>query len=578
MKTFRLWQDKEAISAGKVWESEIKAAVSQSVFFIPIITPTVVGSQYCRFELEAFLTREAALGRDDLVFPILYIRVPALEDSTRLKEDPVLSLIAKRQYMDWREFRLRNVNSTEVKEAVEQFCTQICDALRRPWISLEDRKVREEAAVRQQRAEAKRKRQEAEAKRREEEVREQATALARERADEERRKREAEVEQQKAKTGERPRAEVEPLREEAEPKRHIGTEGRRPVGRSESHPSWSLSRPVLVAASLIGLVALGAIGVWRVVVPPMLVTPPTSIAPAATPTPPAPTAMAPAATPAPSAPTPIVPAATPMLQAPTPVAPMQPANIPLSPERERSLKPLDAFSECTNCPEMIVVPAGSFAMGSLTNELGHDSNEGPQHRVTFALPFAVGKFALTFDNWDACVDHGGCAGYRPSDQGWGRGRQPVINLSWNDANAYVAWLSKTTGRPYRLLSEAEREYVTRAGTTTPFWWGNSISTNQANYNGNYTYGSEVKGIYRARTLAVDSFEPNSWGLFQVHGNVWEWVEDCFHSDYVDAPTDGSPRTSGDCRTRVLRGASWDRKPAYLRSAARTRLGWFRARQ
>src|SRR5580658_5011085 len=115
MKTFRLWQDKEAISAGKVWELEIKAAVSQSVFFIPIITPTVVGSQYCRFELEAFLGREAALDRDDLVFPILYIRVPALEDSTRTSEDPVLSLIAKRQYVDWREYRLRDVNSTEVK-------------------------------------------------------------------------------------------------------------------------------------------------------------------------------------------------------------------------------------------------------------------------------------------------------------------------------------------------------------------------------------------------------------------------------------------------------------------------------
>jgi hypothetical protein len=143
MRTFRLWQDKEAIAAGKVWESEIKAAVSQSVFFIPIITPTVVGSQYCRFELEAFLAREAALGRDDLVFPILYIRVLALEDSAHLQKDPVLSIIAKRQYVDWREFRLRDVNSTEVKEAVERLCANICDALRRPSLSPEEGKAQE---------------------------------------------------------------------------------------------------------------------------------------------------------------------------------------------------------------------------------------------------------------------------------------------------------------------------------------------------------------------------------------------------------------------------------------------------
>ena len=203
-----------------------------------------------------------------------------------------------------------------------------------------------------------------------------------------------------------------------------------------------------------------------------------------------------------------------MTPTPPAVAPTQPAIAPgpivaaaLSLEQERALKPKDTFKECENCPEMVVVPAGSFTMGSPASELGHDFNEGPQHRVTFALPFAVGKFALTFDDWDACVDHGGCGGYRPADQGWGRGRQPVINLSWDDANAYVAWLSKTTGRPYRLLSEAEREYVTRAGTTTPFWWGNSISTSQANYNGDYSYGSEVRGVYRGRTLVVDFLNP-----------------------------------------------------------------------
>jgi formylglycine-generating enzyme required for sulfatase activity len=244
---------------------------------------------------------------------------------------------------------------------------------------------------------------------------------------------------------------------------------------------------------------------------------------------------------------------------------------PLSSERESTLMPKDVFQECTTCPKMIVVPAGTFTMGSPNTEEGRDKDEGPQHKVTFAKPFAVSVFALTFDEWDACVADGGCDGYKPADQGWGRGHQPVINVSWDDAKGYVAWLSRTTGKPYRLLSEAEREYVTRAGTATPFWWGDSISTNQANYNGNYTYGTGVKGVYRARTVVVDSFESNPWGLFQVHGNVGEWVEDCFHSNYADAPLDGSPTTSGSCGAHVLRGLSWDRKPVYLRSAAR--LGW-----
>jgi formylglycine-generating enzyme required for sulfatase activity len=240
-------------------------------------------------------------------------------------------------------------------------------------------------------------------------------------------------------------------------------------------------------------------------------------------------------------------------------------GVPLSPERERALKPKDAFKECATCPEMIVVPAGSFTMGSPESEPGRSSEESPQHAVTLARQLAVGRFAVTFDEWDACVADGGCNGYKPSDQG------PVINVSWDDAKAHMAWLSKKIGRAYRLLSEAEREYVTRAGTTTPFWWGSSISTSQANYDGNYTYGGGAKGEYRAKTLPVDSFQPNPWGLYQVHGNVWEWVEDCWQDNYNGAPTDGSARTSGDCHFRVLRVGSWNNSPQSLRAANRIRL-------
>jgi formylglycine-generating enzyme required for sulfatase activity len=217
----------------------------------------------------------------------------------------------------------------------------------------------------------------------------------------------------------------------------------------------------------------------------------------------------------------------------------------------------ETFKDCPNCPEMVVVPAGSFTMGSPASEPERTSFEGPQHRVTFARQFAVGKFAVTFAEWDACVADGGCNNYRPSDRGWSRDRRPVINVSWNDAKTYLAWLSRKTGKTYRLLSESEREYVTRAGTMTPYWWGTTISKQQANYRSD-------------KTLPVDSFQPNPWGLYQVHGNVWEWTEDCWNDSYNGAPTDGSASTSGDCGRRVLRGGSWLSVPVSLRSAYRFR--------
>lgn len=187
---------------------------------------------------------------------------------------------------------------------------------------------------------------------------------------------------------------------------------------------------------------------------------------------------------------------------------------PLSDEEEHALKPKDVFKECENCPGVIVVPAGSFTMASPENEADRGSDEGPQHSVSISRAFAVGRFSVTFDEWDACVATGGCANNKPDDQGGGRGRRPAINVSWADAKLYVAWLSFRTGKTYRLLSESEREYVARAGTTRPYWWGSSISTRQANYD------SGVKEEFRGKTLPVDSFQANPWGLYQVHGNVF----------------------------------------------------------
>ena len=241
-----------------------------------------------------------------------------------------------------------------------------------------------------------------------------------------------------------------------------------------------------------------------------------------------------------------------------------------------------SFKDCPDCPELVVAPAGSFTMGSSEAEIEalnaqsgtklHPFNkEGPQHKVTISKPFAAGKFSVTFDEWDACVADGGCGRYSPPDQGWGRGRRPVINVNWDDAKAYVAWLSRKTGKEYRLLSEAEREYVSRAGTTEPFWWGASISTGQANYNGS-PYRGGSKGLYRRQTVPVDSFKPNPWGLYQVHGNVWEWVEDRWNYDYRGAPQDGSARTTGESGAYVLRGGSWVNEPQYLRAASRSGFG------
>jgi formylglycine-generating enzyme required for sulfatase activity len=244
------------------------------------------------------------------------------------------------------------------------------------------------------------------------------------------------------------------------------------------------------------------------------------------------------------------------------------AAAPLSAAEECSLKPKDVFSECQQCPEMLVVPSGSFIMGSSPSELERDSSEGPQHSMSITKGFAVGRFAVTFDQWDACVADRGCNRYKPSDSDWGRGRRPVVDVSWDDAKTYVVWLSHKTGKDYRLLTEAEREYVTRAGTSTPFWWGLSISTRQANYRGTDTYGGGPKGEWRMQTLPVETFLPNAWGIFQVHGNVLDWVEDCFHAAYEGAPLDGSAWVSGDCQSRVVRGGSWGDPPWRLRAASR----------
>lgn len=229
--------------------------------------------------------------------------------------------------------------------------------------------------------------------------------------------------------------------------------------------------------------------------------------------------------------------------------------------------PSATFSDCTGCPVMVRIPPGQFTMGSPPGELYRGPEQ--QHRVTIAAPFAIGEYEVTFAQWDACVAGGGCRNYRPDDEHWGRGNRPVIGISWNDAKAYVAWLSRKTGKPYRLPSEAEWEYAARAGTTTSFSFGPTISSAQANYDASTGYGDGPKGMNRKKTMPVGSFPANAFGLHDMHGNVWEWVEDCWADEYTAAtPADGRPFNSRNCEGHVLRGGSWEDHPADLRSAAR----------
>ena len=220
-------------------------------------------------------------------------------------------------------------------------------------------------------------------------------------------------------------------------------------------------------------------------------------------------------------------------------------------------EPGETFRDCPDCTEMVVVPAGEFDMGSRDTPF-----EAPPHHVSIARPFAIARRETTFAEWDACVADGGCK-YKPDDHGWGRGNQPVIDVSWEDAKQFLAWMTQKTGRTYRLPSEAEWEYAARAGTTTKFWWGKDVGKSNANCDG----CSEAP---RRSTMPVGSFRPNSFGLYDTSGNAYEWVEDCWNDTYAKAPKDGSAWITGQCAQRVLRGGSFANKVNTATSASRFR--------
>ena len=253
--------------------------------------------------------------------------------------------------------------------------------------------------------------------------------------------------------------------------------------------------------------------------------------------------------------------ATPVVSHP-PKVEVRPKATPVVGVYPKRKAPGETFRDCADCPEMVVIPSGSFRMGDLSGAGQND--EKPVHDVRIDYSFAVGKYEVTQDEWQAVM------GSNPSH--FKGGRNPVEVVSWDGAKSFVRKLSARTGKTYRLLSESEWEYMARAGTSSAFYTGSTISPSQANFDGNSTYNGSSKGEYRKRTVAVGSFGANKFGVHDVHGNVWEWVEDCWHDSYSGAPSNGNAWTSGgDCAKRVLRGGSWYGGPWDLRSAYRGRL-------
>ena len=221
----------------------------------------------------------------------------------------------------------------------------------------------------------------------------------------------------------------------------------------------------------------------------------------------------------------------------------------------------ESFRDCQDCPEMVVLAPGEFLLGSPKDEVGRNSDEGPQQKIAMGRAFAVGKYEVTFDEWDACVAAGGCK-HNPPDEGWGRGRRPVVNVSWWEAVQYTIWVSKRSGRKYRLLSEVEWEFSARAGTATPYSTGTRISVSQARF-------TEDEGTSGNGPVSVGSFPPNGFGLFDLHGNVIEWVADCYTEDYAGVRVGARSRSSDEnCKWRGFRGGGWRQNSGLLRSAWR----------
>ena len=255
----------------------------------------------------------------------------------------------------------------------------------------------------------------------------------------------------------------------------------------------------------------------------------------------------------PPPPPPVTPAAPPAGKAAAASTPPTPAPAPAI---KTASSAAGEIKDCATCPALVSLPGGTFEMGSNSD----DPAERPVHRVSIGRPFAIGKYEVTIEQWNACADATGCP--RIDMEGNVSKSAPVRNLSWDDAQVYVKWLSKTTGKTYRLPTEAEWEYAARGGTTTTYWWGNEMRKGYADCK---DCGEPWR---KDSPVNVGSFLPNPFGLFDMNGSVWEWVGDCWHSSYKGAPADGRVWDEPGCPMRVIRGGSWPDGAAYMQSSTR----------
>lgn len=608
-KPFRIFQDVDDIKPGDAWLTKLNQAIEAAQLFIPILTPSFFTSDFCRREAKAFLDYEERAGRVDLVLPIYLIDCDRLDNIALRESDEIASRLHEHQYDDWRQqrFKLRDGETRpridELAGAIAYAVTKNVEITPQPVetdassidLAMRFSELQSEAKERDQAVEAARARNE----QLEAELAEQGSEvkrLAEAKAVLERRAEEATLLKQ----------EIAALRRA--PNVTVGSVVDDKTGQPETRLDRFRSASVLGVASLALLIGAGS-GWWlgrehassnnsisqadqlqkqvveqnreiesRAARNAELETELTEMKDSAS----VERASLKAEI---KTLTERLTAAEQMHQQMAPSNEVLAANTALenllSPQSERSMasdqslpvsndlrRPASglpvSFHDCAGCPEMVVIAKGTFLMGAPLSDMNGKVNERPYHKVSIGA-FALSKFEVTFAEWDFCVADGGCE-HKPNDQEWGRKDRPVINVSWYDAREYADWLTRKTKAEYRLPSEAEWEYAARAGTITAYFWGNDIGVDRANCKG---CGSAWDS---KQTSPVGRFAPNSFGLNDMHGNVWEWVQDSWHASYEGAPTDGRAwqEEQDSLTARVIRGGNWTHIPKLLRSAHRHR--------
>ncbi len=523
-KKFNIFQDVDDIKPGDAWRKKLDRAIEAAQLFIPILTPSFFESDFCRGEAEAFLAYEARAGRDDLVLPIYLIDTPKLDDDDQRAIDVLASRLHERQYDDWRPLRFK-LQHHDTLPRFDELAGAIALAIARngqavqpppePTLPKEvmDRISALEARLQERDqtvADERSKREQAESALSEEKAKIHElsrTPLAVDNA----RKRETKLQ-----------GEIEHLKKQLV-SLSSGSAKLRNAEATDQRGDTKEKIKVVIGAAVLALLVMA--GMWMIgkrAGNDELATQIDELN-------------------------------SHQFELEATLSQKENEIRKLAGSLAETEQKMTAFKDCPGCPEMVVIPAGEFLMGSPDKETGRVGREGPQHAVSIQRTFALGRYEVTFAEWDECVAVGACK-HQPDDKGWGRGRRPVINVNWEDAQQYVAWLNSLTNEKYRLPSESEWEYAARAGTITAYYWGDEIGENQANCIG---CGSEWDN---KKTAPVGSFNPNPFRLFDMHGNVYEWVEDCLYDSYEGAPTDGGPHVSeADGATsclRVLRSGSW----------------------